>query len=414
MSEVDVVIVGAGPAGCAAAITLSRHNMTAIVLDKATFPRDKICGDGLTTSALRELAQLGLAPTTVASWINVDTVFVRSPSGREVKFPLPREQGTFAAVAKRIDLDEQLFHLAENQTGVEIRQNTAITEIEVTAQGAKVTTNHGETLQARYVIAADGMWSPTRKLLQLPPIDYRGEWHAFRQYFDDVSPRAASELMVWFEPDLLPGYAWSFPLANGGANVGFGILRDSSTYQVGDMSEVWKDLLRRPHIASFLGPMAHATEQRKAWPIPARVSEMPLHHECVLFVGDAAAATDPMTGEGIGQALLTGRWAAEAIANAGSGAQANNDFAKTYARKVKNHLGKDHAFAEQLAKVLSRPRTTRAALRIAGLSGWTRRNFARWLFEDYPRALLLTPRRWHRKMLTGEGAYAHEHAHSTD
>ncbi len=407
MEQTDVVIVGAGPAGCAAAITLSRHGLSSIVIDKAVFPRDKICGDGLTTSALRELEFLGLQPQHVQSWINVDTVVVRSPSGREVEFPLPQNQGTFAAVAKRADLDNELVALTQHQPLVTLRQNVAISEIVNSSTGAIVTTSDGTQISARFVIAADGMWSPTRKLLQLPPEDYRGEWHAFRQYFDDVSPRAARELMVWFEPDLLPGYAWSFPLANGGANVGFGILRDSSTYHVGDMSEVWKDLLRRPHIANFLGPMAHATEQRKAWPIPAQVSDMPLHQQSVLFVGDAAAATDPMTGEGIGQALLTGRWAAEAIA-------AGGDIGKRYSHQVKNHLGRDHAFAEQLAKLLSRPRTTRAALRVAGISAWTRKNFARWLFEDYPRALLLTPRRWHRKMLSGAGAYGSEHAHTSN
>ena len=78
-------------------------------------------------------------------------------------------------------------------------------------------------VHARYAIAADGMWSPTRKALGLGVDGYRGEWHAFRQYFTDVGPRAARQLFVWFDPDLLPGYAWSFPLPDGGANVGFGI-----------------------------------------------------------------------------------------------------------------------------------------------------------------------------------------------
>jgi flavin-dependent dehydrogenase len=90
-TKVDVLVVGAGPAGCAAALTLSRAGHTVVVIDKAKFPRDKICGDGLTTSALRELDALGLDPTTVPSWVSVDDVVVRSPSGREVVFPMPRD-----------------------------------------------------------------------------------------------------------------------------------------------------------------------------------------------------------------------------------------------------------------------------------------------------------------------------------
>jgi len=109
-----------------------------------------------------------------------------------------------------------------------------------------------------------------------------------------------------------------------------------------------------------------------------------------------------MTGEGIGQALATGRWAAEALLahlDDPSGARA------AYEHEVHRDLAVDHRFAEQLAGILSNPLGARAAVRAAGLTDWTRRNFARWLFEDYPRALLLTPGRWHRGMFTGPGAY---------
>src|SRR3546814_18608972 len=93
------------------------------------------------------------------------------------------------------------------------------------------------------------MWSPIRKHLVVGPAGYLGEWHAFRQYFTDVGPRAATELFVWFEPDLLPGYAWSFPLPGGGANVGFGIQRDGGKVtRVQDMQQLWPEILQRPHI----------------------------------------------------------------------------------------------------------------------------------------------------------------------
>ena len=98
---VDVVIVGAGPAGCAAAIELRRAGRSVVVLDKATFPRDKCCGDGLTTLALRELESLGLQPAGVPSWIGVDGAWLRSPSGRAVHVPLPDGPGLYAAVAAR-------------------------------------------------------------------------------------------------------------------------------------------------------------------------------------------------------------------------------------------------------------------------------------------------------------------------
>ncbi|MEX1218538.1 MAG: geranylgeranyl reductase family protein [Acidimicrobiales bacterium] len=407
---VDVLIVGAGPAGCAAAITLHRSGLRVSVIDKAEFPRDKICGDGLTTSALRELDALGLDPASVASWVNIETAIVRSPSGREVIFPMPSDSGVYAAASRRRDLDFALVDLTRN-AGIEVRENVALAAVTQDSAGVTITTENGEAIRCTYVIAADGMWSPTRKALGIAQPGYRGEWHAFRQYFSNVSPRAASELVVWFEADLLPGYAWSFPLADGTANVGFGILRDDSSYSVSNMGALWREFLSRPHVREFLGPDAIAESPHRAWPIPARVDRVALTQERTLFVGDAATATDPMTGEGIGQALLTGRWAAEAIiANLYDPVAC----ARQYCHSVSTELAVDHRFAERLMTVLRHPRGARGAVRVAGLSDWTRRNFARWLFEDYPRALLLTPRRWHKGMLSGSGAYRVTHAHPSD
>src|SRR5947207_9287591 len=98
MLTADVAVVGGGPAGAAAAITLARAGRDVVLVDKARFPRDKCCGDGLTAGALRRLEALGLRPDAVPSWQPVEDVWIRSPSGRTVRFGLPRSQGTFAAV----------------------------------------------------------------------------------------------------------------------------------------------------------------------------------------------------------------------------------------------------------------------------------------------------------------------------
>src|SRR5687767_8862467 len=110
--DADVAVVGGGPAGAAAAILLARHGRDVVLVDKATFPRAKICGDGLTAGALRQLEELGLDPASVPSWQPVDDVVVRSPSGHEVTFPLPRGNGRYAVVARRTELDAALLDLA--------------------------------------------------------------------------------------------------------------------------------------------------------------------------------------------------------------------------------------------------------------------------------------------------------------
>ena len=180
-------------------------------------------------------------------------------------------------------------------------------------------------------IGADGMWSPLRKALGASEPGYLGEWHAFRQYFTNVSDAAASQLWVWFDADLLPGYAWSFPLADGRANVGFGIARGGSI-STQAMKQLWPELLTRPHVRKVLGDDAEPEAPHKAWPIPARIGSLPLSRGRALFVGDATGATDLLTGEGIGQALLTGMLAADAILNT-NGADASVT-AERYERAV--------------------------------------------------------------------------------
>ena len=157
-------------------------------------------------------------------------------------------------------------------------------------------------------------------------------------------------------------------------------------------------------MVAALGAGFELEGRHTAWPIPARVDEITLTSGRTLFVGDAAAATDVMTGEGIGQALLTGRLAAEAIVAAGALQPAV--AAETYEASVEHELFADHRMSKRLGRVLAHRRGAEAALRIvAGSGDWGRRNFARWMFEDEPRAVVTSPRRWHRGFLARPGAY---------
>jgi menaquinone-9 beta-reductase len=398
----DLLVVGGGPAGAAAAIRAAAAGLSVVVCDKASFPRDKTCGDGLTTSALRLLERLGLDPQTVPGWQPVEEIAIRSPSGRVVHLPFP-EDGLFAAVAPRATLDDALLDVAARR-GAAVRQGSALLALKPVAGMMEATVGvdgdtrpeGGETITTRYVVAADGMYSTVRRLTGVSG-PHLGEWHAFRQYFTGVADR---KLWVVFEPDLLPGYAWVFPVGGGRANVGFGLPRQPGV-SVRPMAAQWRTLLERPSMRALLDG-AEPEGHHRAWPIPADLARAPLSSERVLFTGDAAGATDPMTGEGIGQALLTGILAAEAVAAGGSDPSA---VARHYEGAVRHHLAPDVRFAAALGRILGSQTGARAAVRAAGLTPWTRRHFARWLFEDYPRALVLTPTRWHRGVFTGPGAY---------
>ena len=398
MISVETAIVGAGPAGASAAHRLAARGHDVLLIDKATFPRDKFCGDGLTTLCLRQLEEMGFSAADVPSFKQIHGAVIQAPSGAIHKVPLPSGPGMYAAVARRSELDHALVKHAIS-AGAQPMFGEKITAISPAQDVVHLTTESGTAIEAGQVIAADGMWSPTRKLLGQQIEKYRGEWHAFRQYFENVGPRAGRELWIWFEPDLLPGYLWSFPLAGGRANVGFGILRGSGI-STQEMKTLWPELLQRPHVREVLGHGATPEGPHRAWPIPARIDEASLIGPRTLFVGDAAMACDTLTGEGIGQALLTGRQAASSILNhLGNFSQISFD----YSTAVRDELVADHKMAALLGKVLAHPKAAEAALSAVGTNAWTRRNFGRWMFEDYPRAIIATPRRWKKGVFTGPG-----------
>ncbi len=428
-ADVQVLVVGAGPAGIAAGLEARRLGLDVLVVDRAEFPRDKTCGDGLTTGALRILDRLGLDVRTLPSYAPVTETVLVSPAGREVVVPLPGG-GEYACVVPRVELDAALVDVAR-ACGVEMWEHARVVDARDDGDAVTVTFADDTTLRVAWVIAADGHYSAVRRALarsrgalaRSPGALARspgtlaadaadadapalGTWHAFRQYFSGVEDR---RLWVLFERDFLPGYAWVFPVGDGRANVGFGVLRDARhgnrqrAPSGKALAAQWRDLADRPSLRRALGPHATPEGTPRAWPIPADYDRARLVRGRALFVGDAASVVDPMTGEGIAQALETGARAAAAIAGRPHDVTA---VGTRYRDAVDRALGADLRFASVLQRVLQFPLGARAALGAAALTPWTRRNFARWMFEDYPRALVLTPRRWHRDMFTGPGAYA--------
>ena len=396
-----VLIIGAGPSGTACAATLHRLGLEVVVVDKATFPRDKCCGDGLTTNALRILEGLDFDPSRVADWQTCSDVEMRSFSGRKIDLPLPTIGGQFAAIAPRAQFDHALVEHCRDM-GITIHEGCAFESItHHDTSGISVRVENLGELTVDYVVAADGMWSPVRKSLGLSTPGYLGEWHAFRQYIGNVHGSANEKLHIWFDKDLLPGYAWSFPLPDNRVNFGFGILRtsDRSTKY---MNDLWRDLLTRPYITETLGEHFVPEDRHTAWPIPARIHDAVRSSGRVLFIGDAVCATDTLTGEGIGQALETGIAAGEAIHECDTAA----DVRDSYSHKIDSLLLADHRMSSVLSRMLTYPVVARMVLALVDTNNWTRKNFVRWMFEDEARAVVFTPRRWHRRFLARPGAYS--------
>ena len=396
---VDVVVVGAGPAGTAAAITARARGLSVVCVDKARFPRDKTCGDGLTANALRLLEKLGVSAADLDA---TEPAFVRetvlvSPSGRRSRLSLPID-GVHAAVVSRRLLDAALVAHARRR-GVDIREGVAIEGLKQDADSVELTLADGAVLDAAHVIAADGHWSTVR-----------ARWNPTRRAISASGTRCVSTSKTsTTTASGCSSSAISCPATRGCSRCRAGgerrLRRARSDGRSGrELKDLWPDLLARPVMREVLGPRARPCEPVRAWPIPARYDPARLAHGRVLFAGDAAGVVDPMTGEGIAQAIETGMLAAEAIA---TGAD--------YRRLVHRAVGRDLRFANLLQSILRRPLGARAAIRAADLTPWTRRNFARWMWEDYPRAILTTPDRWHRgARVHGPGRRVHHSGHWHD
>ena len=215
-----------------------------------------------------------------------------------------------------------------------------------------------------------------------PPSSER--WQAFRQYFSGVDDR---RLWVLFEEDFLPGYAWVFPVGDGRANLGFGVLRDGERRRAERQGARRAVAVARRSPERAPGPRSERATGRHGaapGPSPRDYDRARLAHGRALFVGDAANVVDPMTGEGIAQAIETGTLAARAIA---ASPRRHRRRRRPLPRRRRPRAGRRPPLRGAAAAHPARTRSAHAPrIAAAALTPWTRRNFARWMFEDYPRA----------------------------
>ncbi|MEO3810213.1 NAD(P)/FAD-dependent oxidoreductase [Sphaerisporangium sp. B11E5] len=290
----DLVVVGGGPAGSAAALRAAqlRPGARVLLLDKDDFPRDKACGDGIAAHARDELALLGL-PDVLDDYRPVRRLAVVSPGGARVEATVARPNH----VVPRKVFDARLVEAARDR-GVEVRRHR-VRALET--RGGHVVLDG--TVPARAVVAADGANSVMRRLIGVPPAAARHVAIAVRGYAD--VPAGDETQFIAMQREGWPAYAWSFPVGDGTANVGYGMLLPNlrATGRPG------RDVLHG-RLADLLPGLpardlrAHHLPLSTGRPIPGAGR--------VLLAGDAAGLINPLTGEGIYYAVLSGRLAAEA------------------------------------------------------------------------------------------------------
>ena len=311
MPRFDAVIVGAGPAGSTAALCLARAGAKVALVDRRAFPRDKACGDLVGPRGVRLLGELGV---DVAQARRVGDMVVVGPSGRRALLPaLPgRDYPDYALAVSRLALDCALFEAAVAAGACPVRDLfLGLTGDPQTPTGVQLA--RGGELRADLVVGADGATSRVAAMAGM--VDARRAlWgFALRGYLN--VPIDLPHILLW-EPEpwrLFPGYGWIFPTADGGANVGLGLAVAADRLLARQAGEQFGDFCDHLHRQGLLPAAGLGAVQRiGGWLKMGMVGTVPARGT-VLLAGDAAGLINPLQGEGIGQAIASGRAAATAI-----------------------------------------------------------------------------------------------------
>ncbi len=385
--DADVIVVGAGPAGASAAYHCAAAGLDVLLLEKASFPRDKICGDGLTPRAVAELVRMGVPIREQDGWIRNKGLRVIGGGHRiELEWPELSVYPSYGLARARTSFDQTLAEHAR-AAGAKLLERTAVVRPvrdERTGRVAGVrarsvdhdgrrTVDAGDevTYRAPVVVAADGVSARLATAVGRAKRDDRPMGVAVRTYFrtprhDD--PWMESHLELWDgapgRSNLMPGYGWIFSLGDGTANVGLGSVSSTAAATKVD----YKDLFARwmanaPAEWEFtpdnqVGPVRGAA-------LPMGFNRGPLYADGLLLAGDAAGMVSPFNGEGIAYGLQAGRVAADAIAQGlarGSAAGRERALA-TYQSRMKDDLGGYYTLGRQFVRLIEHPQVMRLCTR---------------------------------------------------
>ncbi len=354
--DADVLVVGAGPAGAATAAHLARRGIDVLLLDRQHFPRDKVCGDFVGPAALVELQRLGITNLPEYEETNEINYAALHVDGKElIRQAIPDVPGLprTGRVITRMSLDDMIFRAAK-VAGARIRTGVKVTLVTPDDEGVYVEVQAGgkkERLRTKLVVGSDGSGSlVSRTLRGAPPTDY-DRIIAIRAYYSGVQGDGDT-CELYFAGESFPGYYWLFPTSATEANVGIGMILET----LPPTEDHLKDLLGRliESDPALRRRLRHATLEGKivGWPLTTFNPGLPCVGRRMLLTGDAAGLINPLNGEGIQYALLSGRWAADTIEVCSQLDNYSDGILRQYEEKVSEEMRYDMALAGMIVQLI--------------------------------------------------------------
>jgi geranylgeranyl reductase family protein len=386
--DADVIVVGGGPSGSTAAYYLAQAGLNVLLIEKSRFPRDKVCGDGLTPRAVKSLIAMGVDVSEEAGWLRNKGLRVIGGGMRlELDWPELSSWPGYGLVRTRASLDEQLARRAQaagakllegtTVTGPLLDDNGQIVGVETTAgteeesktrsRSDNAEREHGATAvyRARVVVAADGNSSRLSIAMGLRKRDDRPMGVAVRTYY--TSPRHEDDYLeswldLWDGNRLLPGYGWIFGMGDGTSNVGLGMLNTSDAFGKTD----YRDLLKR-WLKSMPEEWGYVEENRtepvRGAALPMGFNRTPHYHKGLLLAGDAAGLVNPFNGEGIAYAMESGELLARVVAQAlARPTRAESErVLRSYPEELQAAYGRYYTLGRIFVELIGRPKLMRYA-----------------------------------------------------
>ena len=353
MQKFDIAIVGAGPAGCSAALSLQNSDCSVALFDKMQFPRTKICGDGICDRSINTLRAISenycnewLATKKMLSIPNTQLVYNGRPYTIELK--------NFGYTCKRVDFDSFLFSLVQRDCkNVSLYQQQEIRDVSRSDGGILLQAADGTEYWTKMLLVCNGASSKIARTLTNKSFDKSKMGVAIRAYYTGVEG-LGSAIELHYRKDFFPGYLWIFPMADGSANVGFGCRFVENSLGDENIRAVFENWLQEDEQLQKRFAHAERVSAIQGGLVPYSTAQFECFGDNYCICGDAANLIDPISGGGIGSAMLSGRLAALQADKCVKQSDCSQSATKEYAELLKKRVEKEMRTRYSIQKMVTK------------------------------------------------------------